>query len=202
MSFIAAALPANAPFSPTQRAWLDGFLAGFLADGDTSNVPPADMIAANADGAGGIAETAREDFPWHDPALALDERLALAAGHPSERVLMAAMAQLDCGQCGYLCQSYAEAIARGDEKQLTRCVPGGKATSRALRELLGSVADATTMPAAAAATAAFVAPSAQPAGPPAGGIMARLVAAHRLNGAGSQKDTRQIVLAAESGGLA
>jgi sulfite reductase (NADPH) flavoprotein alpha-component len=64
------------------------------------------------------------------PTLPLEERLALAEGRRPERVLMAAMAQLDCGQCGYLCQSYAEAIARGEEKSLTRCVPGGKATSR------------------------------------------------------------------------
>ena len=41
------------------------------------------------------------------------ERLALAEGKPAERKLMAAMAQLDCGACGYLCRSYAEAIARG-----------------------------------------------------------------------------------------
>ena len=32
---------------------------------------------------------------------------------------MAAMAQLDCGACGYLCQTYAEAIADGEEKDLT-----------------------------------------------------------------------------------
>jgi sulfite reductase (NADPH) flavoprotein alpha-component len=51
---------------------------------------------------------------------------------------MAAMAQLDCGQCGYLCQTYAEAIARGEETSLSRCVPGGKATSRKLKELIGS----------------------------------------------------------------
>ena len=43
-----------------------------------------------------------EDFPWHDPALDLDERLTLAEGKPQPRRLMAAMAQLDCGQCGYV----------------------------------------------------------------------------------------------------
>jgi len=64
--------------------------------------------------------------------LPLDERLLLAEAAPLERRLMAAMAQQDCGQCGYLCQSYAEAIAGGAEENLSRCVPGGKPTSRAL----------------------------------------------------------------------
>ena len=50
------------------------------------------------------------------------------------------MAQLDCGQCGYLCESYAAAIAGGTEASLSRCVPGGKATSRALKELLAEIA--------------------------------------------------------------
>jgi sulfite reductase (NADPH) flavoprotein alpha-component len=37
-----------------------------------------------------------EDFPWPDPGLPLDERIALATGRRPERVLMAAMAQTDC----------------------------------------------------------------------------------------------------------
>ena len=32
MSFIAPILPDNAPFSPPQRAWLDGYLAGLFGD--------------------------------------------------------------------------------------------------------------------------------------------------------------------------
>ena len=45
------------------------------------------------------------------------------------------MAQLDCGQCGYVCKSYAEAIASGAEGSLSLCVPGGKATQKALKAL-------------------------------------------------------------------
>src|SRR5947209_18210130 len=63
------------------------------------------------------------------------------------------LGQLDCGQCGYLCQTYAEAIARGEEKSLSRCVPGGKATSRKLKELTESGLSnsaAAALPAAAA----------------------------------------------------
>ena len=40
----------------------------------------------------------------------------LAEGKPLERRLMAAMAQLDCGACGYVCRTYSEAIARGEER--------------------------------------------------------------------------------------
>ncbi|MGH7092088.1 MAG: (Fe-S)-binding protein, partial [Stellaceae bacterium] len=124
-------LPDTAPFSSGQRAWLDGFLAALLGEalgGEASGIalPPA--------------PPAPEEFPWHDPALPLGDRLALAEGRPLPRALMAAMAQLDCGQCGYLCQSYAEAIAAGAEIGLSRCVPGGKATSRALKELLATPA--------------------------------------------------------------
>ena len=50
---------------------------------------------------------------------------------------MAAMAQLDCGQCGYLCQTYAEAVWSGAEADMGRCVPGGKETQRKLKELIG-----------------------------------------------------------------
>ena len=92
-------LPDTAPFSPAQRAWLDGFIAGLLSDADE---PPA-------------AEQTAEELPWHDPTLVLDERLELAAGRRPEHRLMAAMAQLDCGQCGYLCESYAAALSEGRE---------------------------------------------------------------------------------------
>ncbi len=87
-----------------------------------------------------------EDFPWHDPALEMDERLALADGKPFERQLMAAMAQLDCGQCGYLCQTYAEALASGTETSAALCVPGAKPTSKKVKELLADrPADAVAM---------------------------------------------------------
>ena len=194
MSFIAPILPDNAPFSTLQRAWLDGFLAGLFGD-DAAAAAPAAVAPDIA-----APEPAEDEaFPWHDPTLPLDERLALAADGPPERQLMAAMGQLDCGQCGYLCQSYAEAIARGEEQQLTRCVPGGKATSRALRELLaGFAAPVANPPASVSVTAAAPAPSSDTADVPS---PARLVIAQRLNRDGSEKDTRHIVLAAEPGTL-
>jgi len=60
----------------------------------------------------------------------------MAEGRPLARRLMAAMAQLDCGQCGYVCKSYGEALAIGDDRDVTKCVPGGKDTAKALKKIL------------------------------------------------------------------
>ncbi len=134
-------LPESAPFTPSQRAWLNGFFAGVLSLDEISStgatVPGTALSSANSNGQA-VTTTAElaEGFPWHDPTLSIDERLKLAEGQPIERVLMAAMAQLDCGACGYVCKTYAEAIAHGDEKDLTKCVPGGKETAKNLKEIL------------------------------------------------------------------
>ena len=48
---------------------------------------------------------------------------------------MAAMAQQDCGQCGYNCNDYANALFAKSEKRLNLCVPGGKETARMLKQL-------------------------------------------------------------------
>ncbi len=187
-------LPENAPFSSSQRAWLDGFLAGFLGEDGGAGMARALPPMSDATTAPAVEH---EDFPWHDPALSLDQRLDLAEGRPINRVLAAAMAQLDCGQCGYLCQAYAEAIAGGTETNLNRCVPGGKATSRKLREL---VAAPPVSSVAAAPTPAAPAPLIPAA--PSGAFAARLMRAVRLNTGGSDRDTRHIVLAADSGAVA
>src|SRR5579883_766340 len=139
-------LPETAPFSPAQRAWLNGFFAGVLglgpgpAPGANGHAGTNGHHGTNGHAATAVAPppAAGEDFPWHDPALPMDERLKLAEGRPYERVLMAAMAQLDCGSCGYDCKNYSEAIARGEEKDLTKCSPGGKDTARKLKELVAA----------------------------------------------------------------
>ncbi|HET7594895.1 MAG TPA: sulfite reductase subunit alpha [Stellaceae bacterium] len=181
MGFLAPLIPDNAPFTPAQRAWINGWLAGYLATDDAaaSVAAPPPAVAA-------------EEFPWHDATLALEERLHLADGRPKERRLMAAMAQLDCGQCGYLCQTYAEAIASGAETSLARCVPGGKETARALKELLEAPA---SLPAAAIAAAA-------PATLPRRNVPGRFDGARRLNGDGSEKDTRHVVFRFDEAALA
>ena len=178
MSHIAPLIPENAPFTAAQRAWLNGWLAAYLSPSEATAVAAATPV---------------EDFPWHDPALSLDERLRLADGRPRARVLMAAMAQLDCGQCGYLCQTYAEALATGAEMSLTRCAPGGKETARVLKELME---DAGSAPPPALATPVS-APSVVRHMP----RPARFAGALRLNREGSAKDTRHVVFDIVEGGL-
>src|SRR5688500_16705359 len=105
-------LPETAPFSPSQRAWLNGFFAGLLnLHGGGGNGAASSTATAVAPATG--PQEADDDAPWHDPALSMEERLKLAEGRPQPRRLMAAMAQLDCGACGYLCKTYAEAISSG-----------------------------------------------------------------------------------------
>ena len=139
-------LPPSAPFTPAQRAWLNGFFAGVLsldpqaAAGGVANGATQinSLPLPNGNGVAAAVEGEEEEFPWHDPALPIDERLQLAEGKPIERVLMAAMAQLDCGNCGYECKTYAEAIAQGHDKSLTKCTPGGKETAKKLKELMAA----------------------------------------------------------------
>src|ERR1700720_4771401 len=72
--------------------------------------------------------------------------------------MMAAMAQQDCGQCGYNCNDYSAAIASRAEARLNLCVPGGKETARMLKALNEELEKA---PAASSGTA--VAAAAAPA---------------------------------------
>src|SRR4051794_37571957 len=117
MSISTPVLPDTAPFTPAQRSWLNGFLAGLASlahGGAAAALPPVNggVAVADAPVVGRTAAVeAEEEFPWHDSALGMDDRMKLAEGKPYARRLMAAMAQLDCGACGYLCKTYGEAIA-------------------------------------------------------------------------------------------
>ncbi len=172
-------VPENAPFSTEQRAWLNGFFAAYLGVADS----------AAADEAAEPAEP--EDHPWHDAALTMAERLDLAKGAKPERQLMAAMAQLDCGQCGYLCQTYAEAVWSGAEADLGRCVPGGKETQRKIKELVAAL---EPLRSGSAVAAPALKPAAQVGFSRDRPALATLVDAHPLNRPGSAKDVRHVVL--------
>jgi sulfite reductase (NADPH) flavoprotein alpha-component len=199
-----ALLPENAPFTSEQRAWLDGFFIAALglADAGVTALPPQDAAALMAD----VAAAADEDdgAPWHDQTLPLAERLQLAEGRPLRRRMMAAMGQQDCGQCGYNCQDYADALAAGKETKLNLCVPGGKETLRTLKVLYGEL-DAKAAPTLVPAT-----PEPPPMVPAAGKVDAGrsrdapveavLVSRTRLNKPGSAKQTWHIEFdVAESG---
>src|SRR5215813_13349356 len=69
-------LPENAPFTASQRAWLDGYIACWFSFESARNGEPSPPPMQAELG----------DFPWHDPTLSLEERLALAEGRKPERV--------------------------------------------------------------------------------------------------------------------
>ncbi|QDT17601.1 sulfite reductase subunit alpha [Alienimonas californiensis] len=191
-----ALIPDTAPFDVEQRAWLNGFLAGWVglqnAGGPASAAATAAVQGLVAGASGEAAANAEEaegeeDFPWHDDALPMEERMELAEGRPLKRKLMAAMAQLNCGSCGYLCQTYAEAIADGSEKSLKKCTPGGKETARKLKELVAEVPPnvAADAPAAVPADSGSTWTRDNP-------FPATLLAVRNLNGEGSAKYTSHV----------
>lgn len=85
-----------------------------------------------------VAETAKptEEAPWHNPDLGLTERMKMAEKGTLKDKLFAAMAQTDCTACGWDCEGYAEAIAKGETQDLTLCVPGEQETEDMLKKLM------------------------------------------------------------------
>src|SRR4051794_31292194 len=123
-------IPSNAPFSEAQRSWLNGFFAGFLSGDDTVPLSAGQGASLRQAPAGAGDD---DEAPWHDQTLPIAERMKLAEGRPLRKRMMAAMAQQDCGQCGYNCHDYSDAIASKTEPRLNLCVPGGKETARMLK---------------------------------------------------------------------
>jgi sulfite reductase (NADPH) flavoprotein alpha-component len=195
-------IPETAPFTREQRLWLNGFFAGLLS-------AEVDLGAAGLNGTASAAAPAAPDdgAPWHDASMPIDERMQLADGKPLPRRLFAAMAQQDCGQCGYLCETYSKAIADGAETKLNLCVPGGKETSRMLKRLLDGVRPSgsdTIAPATVAErcqTREGLTPQAPGRGTRDAPVEAIFRMATRLNGKGSEKDTRHVVFDIAGSGL-
>ncbi|MBV10728.1 sulfite reductase subunit alpha [Rubinisphaera sp.] len=178
-------IPESAPFSDEQKAWLNGFFAGMLG-----LEPSSDEVKAEENRLTEQAEAeAEEDFPWHDPGLNLQKRMELAEGKPVERRLMASMAQLDCGACGYVCKTYAEAIASGGEKNLKLCVPGAKETSKMLKKVLS---EADEIPAASTSGTPATAETNGSTYHRSNPFPAKLIKSETLNKPGSAKDVRHV----------
>jgi sulfite reductase (NADPH) flavoprotein alpha-component len=206
---IPSLIPESAPFSVEQRTWLNGLFAGLFGLSETitpaSDAVAAKLLAGLIDGVPAAAPAGADDgaaddgAPWHDPAMPLPDRMKLAEDRPLPRRLMAAMAQQDCGQCGHNCKDYADALFAKSEDRLNLCVPGGKETSRMLKQLyaeLGGGAgaaaapvDAKAPPAPAQAKPALVAQLGRSRHSP---VYASFLSRRRLNKPGSEKETWHI----------
>jgi sulfite reductase (NADPH) flavoprotein alpha-component len=204
-------IPENAPFSAEQRAWLNGFFAGLLSsDSQSGSTLPAQESAALASAfapQSELPELEDDGAPWHDQTLPLADRMKLADGRPLPRRMMAAMAQQDCGQCGYNCEDYADAIASQAEDRLNLCVPGAKETARMLKTLVEEMGGGATDPdeakakaeakTAAKALDADVRPG-RSRNTPSGAVF---IARKRLNREGSEKATYHVEFDISDAGL-
>jgi len=201
-------IPESAPFSPEQRLWLNGLFAGLFGLEGVTALSPADsaeLLNGLLGGASAPAPAETDDgAPWHDPAMTLPDRMKLAEGKPLPRRLMAAMAQQDCGQCGYNCKDYADALFAKSEARLNLCVPGGKDTSRMLKQLYQELeappasAKAAAEPAPVPAKPAMVSPVGYSRDNP---TYATFVSRRRLNKEGSEKETWHIEIDIGEAGL-
>jgi sulfite reductase (NADPH) flavoprotein alpha-component len=191
-------LPESAPFTPEQRTWLNGLFAGLygLEGGVTplSKDDLARLLPGFIDAGKGSTEDIDDGAPWHDPAMPLPDRMKLADGRPLRRRIMAAMGQQDCGQCGYNCRDYADALFVKKEERLNLCVPGGKDTARMLKQLYAELGvpppevRAETAPAQGTPARSLSASGRSRDNP----AYARFVSRRRLNKPGSQKETWHI----------
>jgi sulfite reductase (NADPH) flavoprotein alpha-component len=191
-------IPETAPFTVEQRTWLNGLFAGVfgleqgvtpLSSEDVAKLLPG-FIDANSAPAAEIDDSA----PWHDPAMPLADRVKLAEGRPLPQRMMAAMAQQDCGQCGYNCHDYSQALFAGREERLNLCVPGGKDTARMLKQLYEEIGRAPAAPKADTARVAdkLVVPQSAPGRSRDNPAYATFLSRRRLNKTGSQKETWHI----------
>lgn len=191
-------IPETAPFSPEQRSWLSGFFSASIAAMAAEAPVASNDAAAKPDGP--VLAT-NDEAPWHDPSLEPEARMEMAKDRPIAPRLMAAMAQQDCGQCGYNCADYANALFLKSEERLNLCAPGGKATARLLKALAVELNDTNgdrtaadtgaaeggRSPAVAAAQAAVL-PGTSREAPATAVFKSR----RRLNQEGSAKDTWHI----------
>ncbi len=184
-------VPETAPFSDEQRAWLNGFFAGLISlDGSGITPLSSDQAAALLSGAPGAANADDDDggAPWHDQTIPLAERMKMAEAKPMRWKMMAAMAQQDCGQCGYDCKNYSGAIVSGKEQRLNLCVPGGKETARMVKKLFEELKSAPQA-AAPAVEITPIAPQGAPGTSRDNPAIATVLSATRLNKSGSEKET-------------
>ena len=191
-------IPESAPFTVEQRTWLNGLFAGVfgLEEGVTplSSADVAKLLPGFIDVNAALATETDDGAPWHDPAMPLADRMKLAEGRPLPRRMMAAMAQQDCGQCGYNCHDYSQALSAGKEERLNLCVPGGKDTARMLKQLYAEIGRAPATPKVDTALVADKpqVPLSAPGRSRDNPTYATFLSRRRLNKPGSEKETWHI----------
>ncbi len=185
------AIPETAPFTAEQRSWLSGYFSALLSPDALGATPIAGEPGTGLAG-GGPQLAENDDAPWHDPAIPLPERLDMARDRPLAPRLMAAMAQQDCGQCGYTCADYANALFLRTEERLNLCQPGGKETLRALKTLADDAGGESPATSDAAAGTGAAAPSGPRGYCRENPVLAGFLSRRRLNGDGSEKETWHI----------
>lgn len=108
---------------------------------------PALVAAATAPEEAKAVTGASTAVPFHTDSLTLVERMKLAeeVGGDLKTKLFAAMAQTDCGACGWDCEGYAIAIASGEAKDISLCVPGDSETLDELKKLMAAAGKEFTL---------------------------------------------------------
>jgi sulfite reductase (NADPH) flavoprotein alpha-component len=183
-----AVIPRSSPFSNEQRDWL----AAIVSERFVNPSVAEDGSANDEDSAGLIQDL--DSAPWHDMDMPLDQRMELVPDNgPFLYSVMAAMAQQDCGQCGYDCKGYAQALVEGRETDMGLCVPGGPTTRKKVKALFEEHG-----PVEQAAEAA-------PLGPvgydPRNPWHAPVTSVYCLHGEGAPKDTQHAVIDLSNSGM-
>ena len=187
------AIPESAPFSAEQRSWLSGYFSALLSP----DVFGATPIAGDGAGSDGPELAENDNAPWHDPAIVLPERMEMAKECPLAPRLMAAMAQQDCGQCGYNCADYANALFQKKEERLNLCAPGGKDTARMLKALAAEIGGTAGTESANGDSGSNADSTTEAPSGPRGycrenPVPATFLSRRKLNGEGSEKETWHI----------
>jgi sulfite reductase (NADPH) flavoprotein alpha-component len=198
---IPSLIPESAPFTPVQRAWLSGLFAGLISLEESVQPLSSEQAAALMPNLLDGGAEADDGAPWHDPAMPLSERMKLAEAKPLPRRMMAAMAQQDCGQCGYNCKDYADALFCEKEKRLNLCVPGGKDTARMLKQLHAEIGTAPAPTRAEVTATPASAPLSAPGRSRDNPVSATFLSRRRLNKEGSEKETWHIEIDLTESGL-
>ena len=128
----------RAPAPPAPPKAAPAPVAAAPAEGEVTEAE-IQQAAAPEVVAEGVAEAgASPAVPFHRDDLTLPERMEMAKelGDGWETRLFAAMAQTDCGACGWDCEGYAHAIATGETDDISLCVPGETETLDMLKLLM------------------------------------------------------------------